>query len=66
MRNRIVPISQKFLRKTSTTLISPAGELVEVFNIREFAKINNLHNTCLGEVIRGKRKSHKGYRLAND
>ncbi len=66
MRNRIVPISQKSLRKTSTTLISPAGELVEVFNIREFAKINNLHNTCLGEVIRGKRKSHKGYKLAND
>jgi hypothetical protein len=50
------------LREEATDIISPDGVVHSVINIREFAKINNLHNTCLGEVIRGARKSHKGWR----
>jgi hypothetical protein len=42
---------------------SPLGILYIVKNIREFALEHNLQNSHLGEVIRGNRKSHKGYTL---
>jgi hypothetical protein len=63
MKSRERDIVTSSLRKQPTKLISPKGDIVEVVNIREFARENNLHNTCLGEVVRGKRSHHKGWVL---
>ena len=52
------------LRTVTSYLVSPNGNILECVNIRAFAKEHNLHNTCLGDVIRGSRKSHKGWKLA--
>lgn len=37
------------------------GELVEVYNLREFCRNNELHCGHMSDVHSGKRKSHKGY-----
>lgn len=53
------------LRSSPSKLLSPDGRVLECLNIRDFARQYKLHNTCLGEVIRGNRKSHKGWTLAH-
>lgn len=47
-------------------VVSPLKEIITVYNIRKFAIEHNLHNTHLGEVIRGNRKSHKGWKLYSE
>jgi len=44
-------------------ILSPEGLEYSISNIREFARDNNLSNTHLGSVLRGERKSHKGWTL---
>ncbi len=52
--------------KSPIIMVSPLGIEFTVINIRDFCRSNNLINTCLGEVIRGKRKHHKGWKLKNN
>lgn len=43
---------------------SPEGEIFKVENTRAFATLNNLDHAHLGKVLNGKRKTHKGWKLA--
>lgn len=44
-------------------IISPLGEMFNVTNIRHFALAHKLDNSHLGAVLKGKAKSHKGWKL---
>lgn len=55
--------SAKALGKTYPMLISPAGTLHNIENIRQFALKNNLDRSDLGKVLRGKKKHVKGFKL---
>ena len=44
-------------------LISPDGEFVEVENMREFCKANNLNTSGMSSLVNGKIKSSKGWRV---
>ncbi|MNQ03993.1 hypothetical protein D3C85_166990 [compost metagenome] len=46
------------------TLLSPAGEVVKVYNLRQFCRDMGLHPSHLYEVLheKPKYKSHKGWR----
>ena len=43
-------------------LISPNGELTEIKNLTKFAKDNDLSIGCLGQVVAGRNKSHRGWK----
>ena len=43
--------------------ITPTGEEVEFFNQSEFARKNNLKQSCIGDCLRGKCKTHKGWKF---
>ena len=43
------------------TLKSPAGEVVEIYNLEEYCRNTNLHAQHMRAVFNGKRKSHKGW-----
>lgn len=43
-------------------LISPDGNIIEIFNLTQFAKDNNLSIGCLQQVVAGRNKSHKGWK----
>jgi hypothetical protein len=43
------------------SLKSPNGEIIYAKNIRKFCRDNNLNAAHIGNVILGKRKSHKGW-----
>jgi hypothetical protein len=45
-------------------LISPAGEIVEVYRVNSFCRDNGLDNGCLYKVHGGERRHHKGWRSA--
>ena len=53
-------------RAREFSIVSPTGEVIHGRNLLQFAIENNLHDGCLHMVIRGKRKSHKGYTRYND
>lgn len=53
----------RIYQRDNPVIVSPEHKEYEVLNIREFAKKHNLYNTHLGDVIRGRRKSHKGWTL---
>ena len=48
----------------SITLLNPDGKVVEIYNISQFARDNNLDNSHLFKVSTGKSKSHKGWTKA--
>lgn len=45
-------------------LIDPIGNTYNIENIRQFAKEHGINQGHLGQVLRGKEKAHKGWRLA--
>jgi hypothetical protein len=48
-------------------LISPTGQIVEIQgSLSSFANLNNLQIANLSSVLHGKRKSHKGWKLATE
>ena len=49
--------------ESNLVIKSPEGVLLRVSNIREFCRQYGLSNTNLGEVLRGNRHSHKGWKL---
>lgn len=44
------------------SFVSPTGEIVKVFGLLNFCKINNLSAGAMSEVYRGKRNHHKGWK----
>lgn len=40
---------------------SPAGDIISIFNMNRFCRENNLNRSNLRSVIKGLRKSHKGW-----
>jgi group I intron endonuclease len=47
-------------------LLSPHGVLYTcIYSVSQFSKDNNVNRQYISEVIRGKRKSYKGWKLAN-
>ncbi|SPP13284.1 HNH endonuclease [Pseudomonas phage GP100] len=48
-------------------VVNPEGQLVEVYNLRQFCRDNGLHQSHLYRVIKGhpKYKAHKGWRKHN-
>ena len=45
------------------TLISPDGEVINIFNMRKFCRKYNLSSGAMIAVTKGKRKQHKGWRI---
>ena len=43
-------------------LISPEGNIVEIKNLRQFARDNDLSIGCMEQVVAGRNKSHKGWK----
>lgn len=41
--------------------VSPSGENIEIYNLRQFCSTNNLSTSSMQYVHRGDMKSHKGY-----
>jgi hypothetical protein len=52
----------EFCRGKYFSLICPDGNVVTGKNLNQFCRENNLNNSCLRDVIKGRQKSHKGYR----
>ena len=48
-----------------TTLVSPAGERVEIIWLRPFCREHGLDSGNLVKVVQGERQHHKGWRLAD-
>ena len=48
----------------SFKLISPTGELVEVYNLAKFCRDNGLWDSGIHSVVNGRQESHKGWRIA--
>jgi hypothetical protein len=44
-------------------LVSPDGDIVEVYNMSNFCRVNGLCQPSISKVRTGKRKHHKGWRL---
>jgi len=51
-------------RAKSVRLIGPNGDVVEIYNVAQFANDNNLDQSHLNAVSLGVRKSHKGWAKA--
>jgi hypothetical protein len=58
---------KSIIRKNSKKykLISPEGMIIEIKNLTQFAKENNLNIGCLQHVVAGRNKSHKGWTNAS-
>ena len=50
-------------RAFNWTLVSPIGETIEISNMREFCRENNLNSGTMSEVALGNRKQHKGWKV---
>jgi len=46
----------------SYKVISPSGDIIEIYNMRKFCMENNLIPGCMSRVASGKASRHKGYR----
>lgn len=53
--------NMEYSHAKSYTLISPTGEVTEVFNLRQFCKANGLTDSYMLKVLSGKHKQHKGW-----
>lgn len=47
----------------SFTLTNPSGNHIKFTNLAKFARDNNLSEACLRNVIKGRSKEHKGWRI---
>tara|TARA_R110001632_G_scaffold37039_1_gene93693 strand:- start:22 stop:681 length:660 start_codon:yes stop_codon:yes gene_type:complete len=48
-------------RAKSYSVKSPSGDVVSVYNMREFCRGNNLNPSYMASVCKGNKKSHKGW-----
>lgn len=51
----------KYSQAKSYTLVSPDGEVIDVFNLRAFCRDKGLNQGNIMKVLNGKYKQHKGY-----
>nr|WP_256874478.1 hypothetical protein [Nostoc sp. C057] len=58
------PIVPPDIKHRKFTLLSPTGEIIEGSNLKAFAEQNGLSRTCLMNVLDGRSKEHKGWKLA--
>ena len=62
-------VSQKENREKSQAknykLIDPEGQVVEVYNLNQFCKVNGLNQGNMNEVCLGHRNQHKGWKFAS-
>ena len=47
-------------------IINPDGEVDEVHNFAKYCRVRELNRSAMYEVLKGKRKQHKGYRIKGD
>lgn len=43
---------------------NPKGEIVDIYNLTEFCRLNGLTRECLRDTLSGKQNSHKGWTIA--
>lgn len=43
-------------------LIDPDGNIIEIFNMKKYCKLHNLHASNMCELVRGKVSQYKGYK----
>lgn len=53
--------NQEYSLAKTYIFISPTGERIEIFNVRKFARENNLNHAHLYQVQKGTLKTHKGW-----
>ena len=59
-----IPRLRKTAKRASNWMLkSPTNEIVQVSNMRNFCRDNNLNNGTMTEVALGNRKSHKGWTI---
>lgn len=58
----IPPIPKIYIPVRLLKFIDPLGKLVEIDNMTEYCQKNKLSKAAMYELLRGIRKSHKGYR----
>lgn len=46
------------------SLLSPIGNVETGFNQTEFAELHNLDRRCLNDLIKGRQKTHRGWKVA--
>lgn len=49
--------------KILATVKSPAGEVLQVYNVHEFAEVHSLNKTAFARMLSGNFKHHKGWKL---
>ena len=54
--------NQSYSKSYKKYFISPDNKIVEVFNLREFCRIEGLNRSNLMKVFNGQRPHHKGWR----
>jgi len=54
--------SRKGQGARSWTFTNPKGERVEIFNLKQFCRENNLHMGSMSAIAAGKRNSHSGWK----
>lgn len=59
------PKKKEAITKFATLINSETNEIIQVSNINQFAKENNMDSNALYKVVRGKIKSYKNLRLFN-
>ncbi|QLE59619.1 hypothetical protein [Nostoc sp. TCL26-01] len=59
-------ISTPVKRGKSFILLSPDGQIIKGFNISEFARVRGLIPGCLINLLRGARKTYKGWSVPDD
>jgi|TARA_R110001583_G_scaffold20915_8_gene79771 hypothetical protein len=55
------PKTEESPKERIISLINPQGDVVEIENFTKYCRENDLSRSALYEVLRGKRKQHKGY-----
>ena len=58
----IPPIKKVYVPVRLLKILDPSGKCIEIDNMTDYCQQNNLSKAAMYEVIRGVRKSHKGYR----
>lgn len=54
---------KKLAKAYKYTFISPSETIHEVYNLREFCRVNNLNNGAMSQLASGSRKQHKGWTI---
>lgn len=62
----IPPIQEVYVPRRLLKFIDSSGKLIEIDHMTEYCKKHKLSKAAMYELLRGIRKSHKGYRAPID